>query len=190
MSLINTPTCSKNFDKLKDLSIKILQIYADLDKSDSYTNNKKQYYTNADIDLTTDNDQLIDNLTEFEKLSDKFDIGVVSRLNHIQASIVVHIFKMLFDNNFWIYEQNIGSFLFVDLELSESDLSKLYEEYDTNTWINTLERYLLDQYEDIEFIDEDTSIFGPIYISSKLPSKKDNHQYMSIDGIIKQFILN
>jgi len=181
MSLINTPSCSQTHDKFRMLSINILKRYSSIEDSDY--NNKMYYYTDS-ADLA---DSVDDILTKFDKLSNEFNIGVVSRLNHVQASVVLLLFKALFDNNYWIYDKNAGSFLFEDLELSESNLSNLYVEYDVNMWSDVLERYISKQFDEINVIDDNTSIFGLTYISGCSPSKKDDHQYMSINNIINKY---
>jgi len=182
MSLISTPSCSQTLDKFRMLSINILKKYASIEDSDEYSNNNLYYYTDSDESFFSDNV-----ISKFENLSNEFNIGVVSRLNHVEASVVVSVFKALFDNNYWIYDKNTGSFLFKDLELSKSDLSNLYVQYDVDTWIRIFEKYISEQFDEISVIDDNTSIFGSTYISSILPSKNDDHQYMSIHEIIKLY---
>jgi hypothetical protein len=206
MSLISTPSCSHTLDNFKRLSLDILSIYAQLEileeinSEHNIKHNIEQkslkYYTSSESISSEFSDNV---LTNFDKLSNEFNIGVVSRLNPIQASVVLLIFRALYDNCYWIFDSNTGAFLFKDLELSKSDLSNLYEKYDAHLWWIVLEKYILETFEDDEAdeadeADEDkiaeiaktNNIYGSTYINLRLPSKDDN-QYMEIKEIIKHF---
>jgi len=212
MSLISTPTCSHTLDNFKRLSLDILSIYAQLEilEEINFEHNIKynieqkslKYYTSSEL---ISSDLSDDVLTKFDKLSNEFNIGVVSRLNPIQASVVLLIFKALYDNCYWIFDSNTGAFLFKDLELSKSDLSNLYEKYDAHMWWIVLEKYISktfededededdddeDEDEDKDKIAETNKIYGSTYINLKLPSSKDDNQYMEIKDIIKYFCLD
>ena len=196
MSLISTPSCSPTLDNFKRLSLDILSIYAQLEileeTNSEYNIEQKslKYYTSSE---SISSDFSDDVLTNFDKLSNEFNIGVISRLNPIQASVVLLIFKALYDNCYWIFDSNTGAFLFKDLELSKSDLSNLYEKYDAHLWWIVLEKYISETFEDDEYADTDADaaetnkIYGSTYINLKLPSSNDDNQYMEIKEIIKSF---
>jgi hypothetical protein len=199
MSLISTPTCSHTLDNFKRLSLDILSIYAQLEileETNSEHNIKPKslkYYTSSE---SISSDFSDDVLTNFDKLSNEFNIGVISRLNPIQASVVLLIFRALYDNCYWIFDSNTGAFLFKDLELSKSDLSNLYEKYDSHLWWIVLEKYISETFDDEDDEDDeadeaddvtDNKIYGSTYINLRLPSSKDDNQYMEIKEIIKYF---
>ena len=198
MSLISTPSCSHTLDNFKRLSLDILSIYAQLEileETNSEHNIKHnieqkslKYYTSSE---SISSDFSDDVLTNFDKLSNEFNIGVISRLNPIQASVVLLIFKALYDNCYCIFDSNAGAFLFKDLELSKSDLYNLYEKYDAHLWWIVLEKYISETFDDEEDVDADAAetnkIYGSTYINLKLPSSKDQNQYMEIKEIIKYF---
>jgi len=204
MSLISTPSCSHTLDNFKRLSLDILSIYAQLEileeinSEHNIKHNIKpkslKYYTSSESISSNFSDDV---LTNFDRLSNEFNIGVVSRLNPLQASVVLLIFRALYDNCYWIFDSNTGAFLFKDLELSKSDLSNLYEKYDAHMWWIVLEKYISKTFEDEDDEDENkdkiaetNKIYGSTYINLKLPSSKDDNQYMEIKDIIKYFCLD
>ena len=199
MSLISTPSCSHTLDNFKRLSLDILSIYAQLEileETNSEHNIEQKslkYYTSSE---SISSDFSDDVLTNFDKLSNEFNIGVISRLNPIQASVVLSIFKALYDNCYCIFDSNAGAFIFKDLELSKSDLYNLYEKYDAHLWWIVLEKYILETFDDDDYEDDDKDVdeeitdnktYGSTHINLKLPSSNDHNQYMTIDEIIKSF---
>ena len=194
MSLISTPSCSHTLDNFKRLSLDILSIYAQLEileETNSEHNIEQKslkYYTSSE---SISSDFSDDVLTNFDKLSNEFNIGVISRLNPIQASVVLSIFKALYDNCYCIFDSNAGAFLFKDLELSKSDLYNLYEKYDAHLWWIVLEKYISETFDDedagIAEIAETNKTYGSTHINLKLPSSNDDNQYMEIKEIIKYF---
>lgn len=182
MSLINTPPCSETQDNLsvdlKKLSIDILKKYASKEKN---CHNPAQYYSSLEnecLEQISKENECSKQISKFDKLSNEFKIGVKSRLNHIQASVVLAIFKSLYENCFWFFNKQTGSFIFADLELTESDLSNLYEKYDADTWIKYLEQYITELFDEIEMLDDEMSVFGSTYISKELPSLNAYNKYI------------
>ena len=168
----------------KELVIAILQWYDQLEHSDIYQNEKPLYFTSSEFDE--------DNLTKFDILSNNFQIGLISKLNHIKSAVVLQLFKSLFDNNFMIFDSTSGEFLFYDQNLTKSDLNDMYDLNKTDKWIQVLEKYIDSTYDEIDELEGLDGVsyksYGPVSIFENINNKINNqNQYLTIGQIIKKF---
>ena len=142
---------------------RLLSFYQEKEDDTDYRHEK--YYTHSSFD---------DILTNFETLSNNNVIGIKTRLNHLDATIILFLFEKLYDNNY-----------------SYDDLEDLIDENNIYETINNLEEHF------IVLFDEDTessnlSIYGSTYISDTLPNVIDNSDiniqlYYTINDIIEKF---
>jgi hypothetical protein len=160
---------------IKQNLIQILSYYALVD-TDLAQKNSIKYYTHSESDE--------DNITKFDHLSNNNLIGIVCRLNPIQATIILRIFQALYDNNYWFFERENLAFC---MDLPKSEITNIIDSIQFTQ--------ILEQHFELEF-DEDNNvenIYGSTYISSNLPEPSilygsyNNQQYLTIEELIKKF---
>jgi hypothetical protein len=169
MSLV-TSTCTKQ------ILIQMLSHYESVNANLPLINSIK-YYTHSETDE--------DNMTKFDYLSNNNLIGIVCRLNPIQASVVLRIFQALYDNNYWFFERENLAFC---MNLPKSELPNL-----TNSiqeFVQILERYFKSEFDGEKNVE---NIYGSTYISSGLPTLPitvksiPTQQYLTLEELIKKF---
>jgi hypothetical protein len=162
-------------NKIINLAKNILTHYENLENLLEFTTRSQNqinnyiYYCHSEFDSNT---------TEFESLSNANKIVLKTKLNKKYVPGIMRLFQCIYDNNYWIFEDNSwfgATYDDSEINLDQNTVQSLLTYENVNEWIQVFDKFNELEGDESEQCDENNNFIGNERIYEEIPNVDNSY---------------